>query len=204
MKNDLQKTEQRTKQYWFIDGLAEIGFGLICLLLGIYFFANAILPGEGPLVALLEGSLALIMIAGALLANRLVSNFKAHITYPRTGYVSYRRTRQVPRWVAGLIAGLIAVLITVLIASYPGSEVLMPAITGGFVSAVWLYIATKIGLWRLYAQSAASLFLGGGISLAGIGNTPGLALFYSLFAALMFLSGGLTLVNYLKQHPSAE
>ena len=46
MNNNLDQTIKRTRQYWYVDGLAEIAFGGLCLLLGLYFFARAASPSR--------------------------------------------------------------------------------------------------------------------------------------------------------------
>ena len=62
-ENKLNKTYLRTIQYWFEDGIAELGIGGLFLLLGIYFYLQATLE-NGFLADLLSASFALIFIGG--------------------------------------------------------------------------------------------------------------------------------------------
>lgn len=199
MKNNLDQTMQRARQYWYVDGLNEIFFGVLCLLLGIYFYLENILPQENLLRTFLEGSFVLLIVGSAFLVNKLVGAVKARLTYPRTGYVSYPYKSGKYRWLTALIAILIGGLIAWLLARAPVSFAWMPVFSGLVFSAVWLYLAYRIGLVRFYLLSAAALLIGLGLSLARIDNIPGLAAFYTLVSLAMFISGGVTLRTYLRQ-----
>lgn len=199
MKNDLDQTLQRTKQYWYTDGLNEIAIGAIFLLLSLYFLLEVFLPPKSLLATLLTASFVLIIAGGGLLAGRVVNEIKTRLTYPRTGYVAYRQARGSQRLFLALIAMLMASLITMLIASTPASRAWIPALTGFIIGAMWLFAGYKIGITRFYLLAAVSSLLGAGISLVGLGEILGAAVFYGLMSLAMIISGGLTLGSYLRQ-----
>ena len=202
MKEILNKTYQRTRQYWYIDGLSELAFGAICLLLAVYFTLQATLPRETLLATLLDSSFLIVFIGGFFLANRAVETAKSHLTYPRTGYVSYPKNGQGKRWIGAGIAMLMAALVSALMVTAPASFAWMPAITGFILGAILLYFGYRIDLLRFYLLAAVSLILGSFLSIIGVGDTPGLAWFYSLISLALFLSGGFTLRRYLKANRS--
>jgi hypothetical protein len=62
----------------------------------------------------------------------------------------------------------------------------------------------RLSLARFYALAAISLILGVGMSLSGLGNDPGLAIFYGLMGLAVTISGAVTLYNYLQNNPPAQ
>ena len=204
MKDDINYHVQRTRQYWHVDGLAELVAGGIFILLGAYFFALATLPPSSLLNILLQAGFALIFIGSLLLGKRLVSALKARLTFPRTGFVAYRRANGRSRWISAGLALIMAALVAALVATAPASLAWMPAITGLVVAGVWLLFASRVGLPRFFLLAIASLSFGMGLSLARLGDIPGLAIYYPLMGFILLLSGGLTLRSYLKQAPAPQ
>ncbi len=207
MKSDLDKAQQRAIQYWNIDGTMELTFGLICLLLALYFFAQATLPQESLLYKILDVGFVLVILGSGFVANSLARKIKERITYPRTGYVAYRQKSGLNRWVRmGIAAGismLIAVLTVVLITSTNLGLVWMPAVSGMVFGLVMVILAYRVALLRFYLLAAISVLIGGGLALAGIGDLRGLAIFYGLESLALLVSGGATFWGYLK-HTRSE
>jgi hypothetical protein len=205
MKDDLDKVQQRTLQYGYVDGLMECAFGGLCLLLGLYFYAQATLPPESLLIKILDVSLVLIVLGGSFLIKALVTVAKEHITYPRTGYIAYRQARGLNRWVRTVIAAGISMLITALLTLSFANLIIdfawMPAVSGAVIGATMLVIAFRTMLTRFYILSMIAVVIGTGLAFAGSGNIFGLGIFYFLFGLAISTSGGITLYNYLRQAP---
>jgi hypothetical protein len=89
MQNNFSEVEQRVKRYWFKDGLGELVGGGMILLIGLYFAGQEGLPEGSVGRTLLQSSLVLLVIGGALATRWLVNSLKTRLTYPRTGYVEY-------------------------------------------------------------------------------------------------------------------
>ncbi len=213
MKDELQQAQQRAMRYFYVDGMPEMAFGLICLLLGLCFYFEGILPKESILYKILDMSFVLIVIAGSLLVGRIIGYFKQRITYPRTGYVNYRKaTGKARLFQIGFAAGLailISVLVSILFTRAPESFAWMPAVTGIIFSAVMFFVGVRAGLLRYYLLSLLGILLGGGLSIAGIGDILGLGIFYLGMALVLLLTGGWVLISYLRhtggpQEPFAE
>lgn len=197
--NEIDKTILRTRQYWYEDGLTEVSFGVACLLLALFFYLQVIAPPESTLATLLNSGMVLVLIGIILLTRYLVNWAKARLTYPRTGFVAYQKSSGKQRWMAGGLAMLIGAIVAAMTINEPASLAWMPAVTGLLIGAAMLYFAYRLGLLRFYLLSLAAILIGPGLSLAGIGNLPGLAWFYALFGLVFLVSGGLTLQSYLKR-----
>ncbi len=136
MNNDINHTVQRTCQYWFIDGLAELSVWGLFLLLGIYFFIQAILP-SGSLVLLIFQLSFVFVLFGMLFTSRyLLNKFKSKITFPRTGYVSYKKASKVQKLTSASLALLIATIPIILFFTTPLSLNWIPIFTGLLVGAI--------------------------------------------------------------------
>jgi hypothetical protein len=75
----------------------------------------------------------------------------------------------------------------------------LPAVTGLIVTAVWLVTAARVGLLRFYFLAFASIILGVGLSIAGLGDTLGVSYYYAAMGPTLILTGGMTLRGYLGQ-----
>ena len=198
MSNNLDQTIQRTRQYWYVDGLAEIAFGGLCLFLGLYFFAKATLSSGSPIGFFLDIGFVLLVVGYGVLAGRILKALKMRLTYPRTGYVSYPRSKGKRRRTTFIIGIIIGALLGLTFVTAPASSNWIPAINGLIVGGAWLFVANKIGLPRFYAMALLSALLGIGISIAGLGDMLGLAVYYLATSLIILLCGGFALYIYLR------
>jgi hypothetical protein len=205
MNNPINQAANRARRYWYVDGLNEAAFGGLCFLLGVYFQVQDGLRITSLIRQILEAGLVLLIVAMVLLLNKLVNFLKERITYPRSGYVSYRRPNTIRRLATGLLAAAIAsVLSAVLMIAPPGLD-WMAGLTGLALAAVWLFLAWRFQLSRFLALSLVSL--GGGIFLALMqpDGVAGVAAMYFLEGAALLVSGGITFWAYLrKTQPAIE
>jgi hypothetical protein len=204
MNDDLNQVAQRTRQYWFIDGLAELSLGGTFVILGLYFYLQSILPSASLILLTLQVGFVVLLFGLIFLSRYLVNKFKSDLTFPRTGYVSYKRASKKQRIISVSIAIIIASFNIALFLSTPLSLNWIPAITGLIVGIVWLILAVRVGLIRFYLQSILSLLLGVGLSLARLETYQSLAIYYAVMGIVLLISGGVTLAKYLRQHPTSE
>jgi hypothetical protein len=204
MMPDIHNLRRRTLQYWHIDGLTEIAFGAILLVLGAYFFAQSILPPGTLLYQVLDMAFVLLLVSSGLLAGRFVSLLKNRLTYPRTGYVAYPEKSPRYRWLGGILAAAIGFLVAGLISTAPASLAWMPTISALILSAVLCFLGFRFGLLRFFVLGILILAAGISLALAGIGDIRGMAIFYTLSGLAVLISGGLTLLAYLRSHPPLQ
>ncbi len=201
MNDELEHVVQRTRQYWFSDGLVELSIGGIFIFLGAYFFVQSHLQPRSLILFILQAGLILAIFGSMYIGRRLVSRYKSRMTHPRTGYVTYKQASKPQRMRS---IGLVLFMVTLIVALFLTTTISMnwiPAITGLIVSILWLISAARVGLIRLYVQSLLSLLLGVGLSLASLETYQSLAVYYAVIGLVLILSGGLTLIRYLRQNP---
>jgi hypothetical protein len=204
MNHDLKEPGLRAVRYWYVDGTFELAFGGLCLLLAVYFYAQAALA-DSWMAGLLSGLLVLVLIGGGYLVNRLTRALKERLTYPRTGFVSYQRERGMRRGlrIAVAFAGsaLIAGLLVLFVAGRPNGFEFMPGVTGLVFGAVIAFIGHRTALPRFYLLAALSLVFGAGLSVSGLSEGLDLAAFYGALSLVLFTFGGVTLWRYLRHNP---
>ena len=74
--NTVEKTKKRTMQYWFRDGLPEIGMGFVFVVLSIYFYLQFKLSQSGLIRVILDISLILIILGSIWIVNTGIKYFK--------------------------------------------------------------------------------------------------------------------------------
>jgi len=200
---DIEKIEKRTVRSFYEDGLFEIALGAVFLLLGGYFFAQMTAPAGSALEGVLSILFVFVIGSSAFLASRLLRFFKRRITYPRTGYVAFKKKEPSSRRrvATAVVAGVIGASLAALYSLSPSVKVLLPALNGLLLAIAVLFFANKIGLVRFFVLAALSAAIGFAVTAAGIGDIKGVSLYYGLFGAAAFLSGLVTLVVYLRRSP---
>jgi hypothetical protein len=197
MKDPTDRLIQRTQTYWYADGLAEIGFSIICLVLSAYFYGQAMLAPGSLLFRILDVGFLLILVGSGLIVRKMITSLKIRVTYPRTGYVSYKQSKPVQR-LGIMITGIVISSMMVLIFSkWDQMEALMPAATGALVGAALIFFAYRSNVLRFYLLAVISLLFGGGLSLSGLGEMMGLSYYYGLMTFILLIFGLLVLRNYL-------
>lgn len=209
MRSDVERAERRARQYWYDDGLTEIGGGCLLLAIGALFLAEALLP-EGILPANFSAIGIVLLVAGGIwIVNWAVKAAKARITYPRTGYVRYQRRTRTPqrKLITVVVAIVIATLANlILFATAPASLDWTPALQGVFIGLFILYIAYSVGLVRFYLLALFSFILGPAVAVAGLGSSLGNGIYFTGMGLAFLLSGVISLINYLRatQAPEGE
>ena len=200
----MDKVIQKTRQYWFSDGIVEISIGALFLILGLYFYLQFLLPTGSLLLIGLQVGFVFLLVGAIYLSRSLVNKLKSRLTIPRTGYVSYKRASRTQRLVSIGIVCFIAGINVVLFLTSPLSLNWVPAITGLIVGSLWLISAFRVGLLRFYLQAILAYLLGVILSMSNLDIYLGLALFYGILGCVLLLSGGWTLAAYLHHHPPLE
>jgi hypothetical protein len=207
VKTELDRAEQRARQYWYDDGLTEIGVAILFLAIGALFLVEALAPA-GSLPASFSAIGLVVLVAGGIwIINWAVRLAKRRITYPRTGFVRYPRRDRSPRrrLLVGVLGATVSmVIVLVLFATAPASLAWIPALQGAFIGAFILYVAYVVGLIRFYLLAAASFGLGLATALAGLGDTLGNGVYFAGMGLALLLSGVVTLLRYLKSTEPPE
>lgn len=207
MPDELKKPQLRAIQYYYVDGAFEFGMGGLCLLLAAYFYFQNVLR-DTALGEMLITLFILIVIGGGWLINRLVRWLKERITFPRTGYVSYRRDQEQKRGVRIAVGGGVGMLISALVGwmviHRPAALDWMPLLTGllfGFVIALF---AWRTQLARFYVLAVISLALGIALSVLGLEEWSGVTVYYGAMSLVLLFTGACVLRTYLRHNPAPQ
>jgi hypothetical protein len=209
-QDPLTEIKQRTARYWYVDGLWEACGGVLVLLLAGYTYLVGLCTIQ-PLRSFLIGlGQPVLLIAGMVVLGKIVSLLKERLTYPLTGYISYRRPKGLHRWV-GVLAMLVAVGVAmaavIFLRTFPVEDWVM-TITGAFSSILILMMGIRIRLWRFYFLAGTTFLAGLGASLLRFSDPFGVAFFLGVFGLTCLLMGLLTLRSYRRQalssRPSSE
>ena len=205
MDNSIAHAPRRTAGYWYADGLVEIGAGLLlALMAGMFALEGLAPPGSLP-AAFSAIGLPLILLAGMAVLSGTVRVIKQRLTYPRTGYVGYERSRPARKVLAGVIGGLVSLVLVLLLASRPAWLTALPAVQGAVVGLVLLFLSYRIGAWRLAAVGLLTLAAGIAASTVGLLESLGSAMVFGTGGLASLISGALALAHYLRTtSPPAE
>ena len=207
MPHDLKESLLRAIQYFYVDGTYEFGFGLLCLILAGYFYAEAHVSGW--LSAIVDASLVLVMIGGGYLIQLLIRRLKERLTWPRTGYVSYQRKQGIQRgWriglvlvIGGVIGGVVASATTMLVMNQDIQIAVMPLISGLLLGMVMVILGWRTSIPRFYIMALLSAALGVTLAYSGLENSVSLIAYYASLAVVQLFTGTCVLSNYLRQNP---
>jgi hypothetical protein len=198
---DLKRIKQRSIHYWFEDGLGEIVIGALFLMIGLSAFIEG-LAAPGTTTRRVSGITGLlIMVSGPWLARPVLAKLKERITYPRTGYVSYRKTkvtrsRRIMSYILTLL--IVGIVVGIISASPEKTLAWIPLIEGLAIGGFLLYLGHRTDLLRFYSLGVYAILLGAGLSVAGFGNLTGMGIFFIITGTTLLLSGGLSLKTYLR------
>jgi hypothetical protein len=199
--DSIDKIQKRTFQYWYQDGITDLGFGAASLMLSLYFFLEASVTENTPIRAILDASLILLILGSVFLIRKGIGYLKLKLVAPRTGYIRYQKKSGRRRWLAGITGAVISGIISIFIINFPVSLNWMPLLTGFVVAFIMVLINFRLGLIRYAFLAFFSACEGILLATLGIGDILGLSLFYGSLGLLLVVLGGWLLFTYLRTHP---
>ena len=218
MKSELDQKQLRAMQYWYVDGTYEFNMGGICLVLGIYFLALSKFEST-KFADFLNVIMVLVFIGGIFLINWFIRQLKTRVTFPRTGYVSYKRERGLKRItrliIVGLVAGIIAALGSLAIVDFSAEFLIrtsreyslnwLSGMTGILMAFAASIFAIRMKISRFYFIAILSIAIGFMTMFISEGMHFGLGLYYALMGVILLVIGGFVLSTYLRSPtPPAE
>jgi hypothetical protein len=205
----------RPRLYYNIDGLGELGGGV--MFLGIALLLS--LPSD----SVWHKISWFILLGLALAVPHGIKAIKTHITYPRTGFVEYRRSdRRRTSVIAGMAGALIPLGLIIAIRHY--WDITTPASLAGLIlAAAYAYRVARAVRWKWIVACAIALgsivtgFLPADV-LAAMANDSlvthpvraklggTIVVSFMTYGAMLLISGGISLWLYLRhtQAPPQE
>lgn len=202
---DIDKIEKRTVRSYYDDGLLEVALGAFLLFLGGWLCAQAAAPRGSHLESALSVLFVLVIVSAGFVVGRIVRFFKHRVTYPRTGYVSFKKKEPDPKRkaAAAVVGGLIGASLAALYTLSPSARTLLPAVNGLLIAVAVLLAAHRVGVFRFYLLAAASVIIGFVLTATGNGDLKGVGAFYFVFGAAVLISGLAALAVYLRRSAPA-
>ena len=113
---DLEGGKHRSQRHWTIDGLPELMMGLLWVLWGGAWLFGHSLP-RGPVFNMYWAFTPALLALSGVAAVWATKKLKAHITFPRTGYIEWHSPTRTQRLTAAAVAVGSASLLVVLISN---------------------------------------------------------------------------------------
>jgi hypothetical protein len=207
-QDKIEAIQNKVKSYWFSDGLWDMGFGIALLILGLFnVFLSALKldDSSGWLLGVLE---ILVVLLPFLLLGKVVNYFKERITYPRTGFVLYRRqttSHRLLRMLRAALTSFIFASVFAFITLLPVMRERLPAFCGLVLGLVTVFMGWRFRVTRYYLIGFLTLILGVVVSMVVFSTSQSVGLFFSAYGGLWLTGGALTLATYLRHtHPLGE
>jgi hypothetical protein len=197
MEDKLKTAQRRAAQYWFVDGLAEISGGIICLMLAIYFATLQLLP-ETVLVDLIS----FVIIIGVTFGVRsLMERLRSKVTYPKTGYVAPKGAWDGRKLlIITIIFAIFILTLQVYLIFIKDSSLGFTAFIGGFIFAfVFAMTGFQTRLGRFIYLAIGCMALSLALTFLGLGNFWGAAMLSLIVSLILFAYGSLTRQDFLRQ-----
>lgn len=192
---------RNTRKYWYVDGLSEIAGGLVIFATGLTYWLVSTLESTNIQALLLMLAQPAVIIIGSLIVQKYLPKIKERITYPRTGYLTFRKPARSRRFkralVVGLVAGLVAALVAMVSSRLPANY--LPLLSSVFLLIFSIYLAYQTAVPRFYVIGFLMVLLGAVISFVPFGNALPYTLFFCGVGIIWIISGVITLIGYLKK-----
>jgi len=214
MTDDLKKSQLHAVQYQHVDGTFELTFGGTFLLMAVSLYLVSRLAH--PDSSLLSFVPLLVFVGGGYLIDNLVQRFRRRVTYPRTGFIAYRKPEPLKRstrlviWIGMPLFTVLFLAVLILnrskfpVGNQDSALPVIPVFSGLLFSGLWVIAGWKIALPRFYLIAAATLLISAGLFISGVGVYLGMALLIGAMGALLCASGGVTLWKYLRSTRSPQ
>jgi energy-coupling factor transporter transmembrane protein EcfT len=209
--DQLENLLNRPKAYYNIDGVGELAGGFMCLGYALLMWLQAHAPKDSvwhgmPAFTIYVGLMCLILHYGP-------KAIKKHITYPRTGFVEYRKRDT--RWRPMILGAVVAAAVTVGlgIALRRHWNLATPASLFGLLfAASYAYHFARTVRWKWAVAGVVAL---GSVAIAmlppdlvsALANHSWQGAFIlamTLFGAVLLVSGGISFWLYLRHTEPPE
>ena len=206
MEHNVKSLQRKAIQYWWIDGLAELGFGFEMLVISLYFVLLQQIHSVPWTVIVSSVGLPIVFLATFFLTGKLVLYFKEKITFPRTGYVRYPKRKAASRKrrvIVGAVIGFITAISINLTRAFLGVDAQW-IVTSMIIMMCMIYIGYLAGVYRYYALGVLTFIWGVILVQVNIADNYEYAWLFGGIGLLSFLFGAVVFLRYLKQYPENE
>jgi|SRR3990170_8481642 len=200
---DLDELARRPRRYWTIDGLPELVVGVLWIIWGGAWLIGQNIPHDWRWAAYWLIVPPVLALSG-FAVNWITRRLKERITFPRTGYVEWRKpSNRVSLGVGLAIAGIAAVLAVVTMSVTGGDQRLERTMPFSLTVCLALsFVAVSVRQRTLHhlALAAAVVVLALAIFSVTSGWDAMNWLFLGLGTICVFV-GAIRLALFLRSHP---
>lgn len=205
MQNPLREARARVSRHSYADGLAEIAAGILPLAGAGLLLGPSWAPTDAPQHQIVGWSYVAFFCAFVLFQQRIVQAVRERVTYPRTGYVTYREHGKGLQLGVGTVAALLTVGGFVVSFRFHGRmagwEDWLPVLIGAPWGTWLIVVGLRAGLSRFVLVGALSIILGLSVSFAWPNLYAALTVYLAGMGFALLLSGAITLWRYLHALP---
>lgn len=201
---DLTNLARRPIRYWTIDGVPELMLGVLWIVWGGAWVIGQQIPHEWPWRAYW------LVVAPALALSGLAFNastraLKERITFPRAGYVAWRRPegRAAYRMGAAIVLVAAAVALFTRVAGKANIEHLVPTVLSVILALSFVAASIRSRTPHHLALAGATVVLSVAVTIITSGWNAMNWLFVSL-GFVCVLVGSIRLARFLRAHPLPE
>ena len=199
-KTDIENIIRNTRKYWYVDGLSEIAGGLVIFLTGLTYWLVYGMADSSTKNFLLILAPPAVILLGASQVRKILPQLKEKLTYPRSGYLTFKkpnRTIRVKRAVfAGLLSAIISATAVMVLNGLP--QRFIPLFSSFLLTLFSIYIGYQVAVPRFYLTGFLILMLGSIISWINPTGALPFMLLFSGMGIIWIISGLITLFLYLR------
>jgi len=195
---DVKEARKKAVQTLHQDGVLDIMWGFICLVVGVYLYFNV----------MHDNNIIILLILPSIMVGPLVTSIRKRFTFPRIGYVDIRTNQRMAIFliagVAFLGAGVFFLFARNIVTIPSGFFRALPVIILAGIGLFFFYFANRYQFKRYYLYGLAVI---AGIALVFLLKERMLVNFiYSLFviAAVMIPAGLYTFYKFIRDNPILE
>lgn len=198
MNGNIDQAIRKTRRYLYDDGFKEIGVGILLALFAMFLVLRMQIPHDSPWFDAVNVGMPLLIMGSGFFGTALIKRLKERITYPRTGYVAFDRSRGWQGWFAIVIAAGIGLPMLIGYATH----LYQPIISGVVFAIGCAFLGQYFTTQRFYALGIVSMLCGTVAALLNLSDILGMCFVLAGFGISMAISGGLALRRYLTQNPT--
>jgi hypothetical protein len=197
MNDPLREAEGRLQRYWNVDGLHEIAIAVLLALTALWTWASDLSELPRAWKGAFSSTFPLVLCGGIFIEGRVIKAIRRRLTYPRAGFVEFRKPSRTKQVQAALIGMFVAAAIAAsAFARLDLSRWALALIGIGMGWMMW-QIGTRSNLPRFRMLAAVIATLGVAIAAANWRFELGIVAFFGMAAAALLVSGGVTLWRFL-------
>jgi hypothetical protein len=177
MTDKITEATRRTQAYWFIDGLAETGTGILFVVTSIPYLLWSLVPQGSAWSKLASNGRDILLILGIAILFIVVRSIKLHSTYPRTGYMEEKQPGRKQILMTGTfsLAGVLVFAGLMVTGSllWPAFRMCLvrniaylPTIIGLFFMAFQIILGFRTGLRRFFVMAGIAALASLGLFVA--------------------------------------